>query len=93
MALRVLASSFHADAATEARERFTEAAFIKQASRPRHPWGLEQRDREGRGWRLPLLGGKKIQILLAGVGSVLEAAMAPWGLPSMVSQPAEWSQM
>lgn len=32
VALRVLASSFHADAATEARGRFTEVAFIKPAS-------------------------------------------------------------
>lgn len=37
VALRVLASSFHADAATEARGRFTEATFIKPAGGPRHP--------------------------------------------------------
>lgn len=47
MALRVLASSFHTDAVTEARGGFTEAAFIKLAGRPRHPSGLEPRDREG----------------------------------------------
>lgn len=52
MALGVLASSFHADAATEARGRFTEAAFIKSAGRPRHPSGSEQRERGGRSWRL-----------------------------------------
>lgn len=48
VALRVLASSFHADVATEARGRFTEAAFIKPAGCPRQPSGLEQRD-TGRG--------------------------------------------
>lgn len=47
VALRVLASSFHTDAVTEARGGFTEEAFIKLAGRPRHPSGLEQRDREG----------------------------------------------
>lgn len=53
VALRVLASSFHADAAAEARGRFTEAAFIKPASRPQHPSGLEQKTEEGGagGWQ------------------------------------------
>ena len=53
MALRVLASSFHADAAAEARGRFTEAAFIKPASGPQHPSGLEQKTEEGGagGWQ------------------------------------------
>lgn len=54
MALGVLASSFHADVATEARGRFTEAAFIKPAGRPRQPSGLKQRDIEGRGWRVAI---------------------------------------
>lgn len=54
MALRVLASSFHADAAAEARGRFTGAASIKPAGHPRHPSGLEQRDRGRRGWRLEI---------------------------------------
>lgn len=50
VALRVLASSFHTDAVTEARGGFTESG-IHQAgwSHPRHPSGLQQRDREGRG--------------------------------------------
>lgn len=47
VALRVLASSFHADAATEAGQRFTEAAFIKPAGRPGQASGLEQ---TGKGW-------------------------------------------
>lgn len=52
MALRVLASLFHTDAATEARGRFTEAAFIKPTIGPRHPSGSEQRGKGGAdGWQ------------------------------------------
>lgn len=49
MALKVLASLFHTDAATEARGRFTEAAFIKPTIRPQHPSGSEQREKGGAG--------------------------------------------
>lgn len=55
VALRVLASSIHTDAATEARERFTEAALIKPVAIRNIPWAGEQRDRKGRGWRRALL--------------------------------------
>lgn len=77
VALGVSASSFHADAATEARGRFTEAAFIKPASRPRYPSGSEQRDREERG---PVAGNSSGESWLSWVvkrGKDLEALMTP----------------
>lgn len=47
MALRVLASSFHADAAAEARGRFTGAASIKPAGHPRHLQAWSRETEEG----------------------------------------------
>lgn len=85
MALGVSASSFHADAATEARGRFTEAAFIKPASRPRYPSGSEQRDREERG---PVAGNSSGESWLSWVvkrGKDLEALMEPGEEPDVGS--------